>query len=40
MLRHGLQEMNGVQIVVPRARDAQPDKQRLEERYEEFRAAG
>lgn len=40
MLRHGLQEMNGAQIIVPRARDAQPDKQRLEERYEQFRAAG
>jgi putative restriction endonuclease len=40
MLRHGLQEMRGVQIAVPRAKDAQPDKLRLEERYEEFRAAG
>jgi putative restriction endonuclease len=40
MLRHGLQEMRGVQITVPRARDAQPDKTRLEERYDEFRAAG
>lgn len=40
MLRHGLQAMSGVQISVPRARDAQPDKSRLEERYEEFRAAG
>jgi putative restriction endonuclease len=40
MLRHGLQEMNGARIIVPRARDAQPDKQRLEERYEQFRAAG
>jgi putative restriction endonuclease len=40
MLRHGLQEMNGAHITVPRARDAQPDKERLEERYEQFRAAG
>jgi putative restriction endonuclease len=40
MLRHGLQEMNEVTIIVPRARDAQPDRVRLEERYEEFRAAG
>jgi putative restriction endonuclease len=40
MLRHGLQEMNGVRLTVPRARDAQPDRARLEERYEEFRAAG
>jgi len=40
MLRHGLQEMKGIRLTVPRARDAQPDRQRLEERYEEFRAAG
>lgn len=40
MLRHGLQEMAGVRLLVPRARDAQPDTTRLEERYEQFRAAG
>ena len=40
MLRHGLQEMSGVQIIVPRSRDAQPDRERLEERYEQFRLAG
>lgn len=40
MLRHGLQEMAGVSLLVPRAHDAQPDKTRLEERYEQFRAAG
>lgn len=40
MLRHGLQEMAGVRLLVPRPRDAQPDKARLEERYEQFRAAG
>jgi putative restriction endonuclease len=40
MLRHGLQEMRGVRLLVPRAATAQPDRQRLEERYEEFRAAG
>ena len=40
MLRHGLQEMAGVRLLVPRTRDAQPDKTRLEERYEQFRAAG
>lgn len=40
MLRHGLQEMGGVEILVPRARDAQPDKIRLQERYDEFRATG
>lgn len=40
MLRHGLQEMNGARIIVPRARGAQPDKKGLEERYQLFRAAG
>jgi putative restriction endonuclease len=40
MLRHGLQEMSGIRIFVPRSRYAQPDKERLEERYDEFRAAG
>lgn len=40
MLRHGLQEMSGVRIVLPRSRDSQPDRDRLEERYEQFRAAG
>lgn len=39
MLLHGLQEMNGVRIHVPRQSQARPDKERLEERYEEFRAA-
>jgi putative restriction endonuclease len=40
MLRHGLQEMKGVRITTPRAPHARPDPNRLEERYEEFRAAG
>jgi putative restriction endonuclease len=40
MLRHGLQEMAGVRLLVPRVRSAHPDKQALEERYEQFRAAG
>lgn len=40
MLRHGLQEMSGVRVVVPRSRDSQPDRDRLEERYAQFRAAG
>lgn len=39
MLKHGLQEMAGVSLVVPRTRAAQPDRERLEERYEEFRQA-
>jgi putative restriction endonuclease len=39
MLRHGLQEMHGGTIFVPRSRREQPDPTRLEERYEQFRAA-
>jgi len=40
MLRYGLQEMNDIRLTVPRARDSQPDKDRLEERWAAFRAAG
>ncbi|HLZ37363.1 MAG TPA: HNH endonuclease [Mycobacteriales bacterium] len=40
MLRHGLQEMDGVRLLVPRSRREQPDHDRLEERYTVFRAAG
>jgi putative restriction endonuclease len=40
MLRHGLQEMAGTRISVPRATHARPDPERLDERYAEFRAAG
>lgn len=40
MLRHGLQEMNGVRLLAPRARDAKPSPEAIEERYELFRAAG
>jgi putative restriction endonuclease len=40
MLRHGLQEMAGVRLLVPRRVDAQPDPERLGERYREFRAIG
>lgn len=39
MLRHGLQEMAGARLTVPRSRAAQPDPERLEIRYQEFRAA-
>lgn len=39
MLRHGLQEMHGTTIILPRARRDRPDTSRLEERYEQFRAA-
>lgn len=40
MLRHGLQEMAGVHLQIPRRTDARPDKQRLGERYLAFRQAG
>jgi putative restriction endonuclease len=39
MLRHGLQEMAGIRITIPRTSHARPDPERLEERYVEFRAA-
>lgn len=39
MLRHGLQEIAGTRLVVPRQRSAQPEPARLEYRYEQFRAA-
>jgi putative restriction endonuclease len=37
MLRHGLQEMHGSTIFLPRSRRDHPDPTRLEERYEQFR---
>jgi len=40
MLRHGLQEMAGERLIVPRSRYDQPDRARLEERYVAFRLAG
>ncbi|MFD4207282.1 HNH endonuclease [Micromonospora tulbaghiae] len=39
MLRHGIQEMHGCHIALPRERSAHPHRQRLEARYEKFRAA-
>jgi len=39
MLRYGLQQMAGATILIPRERVAQPDRNRLDERYEEFRRA-
>ncbi len=39
MLRHGLQAMHGSQIFLPRSRRERPDPARLEQRYEQFRAA-
>jgi putative restriction endonuclease len=39
MLLHGLQEMAGARLVVPRERAARPDAERLAYRYEQFRDA-
>ncbi len=39
MLKHGIQEMQGVRLAVPHHRGARPDSERLEQRYEEFLAA-
>ncbi|MFC0028685.1 HNH endonuclease [Micromonospora chaiyaphumensis] len=39
MLRHGIQEMHGRLISLPRDRAARPDRDRLEVRYEQFRKA-
>lgn len=38
MLRHGLQGMHNSRLTAPRARDARPDAERLEERYADFLA--
>ena len=38
-LRHALQAVHGSSLRVPRRKEAQPDKELLEERYERFRAA-
>lgn len=40
MLQHGLQNMHGLTIYVPRSTAARPDSERLDQRYEEFKAAG
>jgi putative restriction endonuclease len=40
MLKHGLQELNGQKIILPRSKKDWPDKERLDWRHEEFRRAG
>lgn len=40
MLRHGLQEVHGRAIQLPRSPQKRPDREKLERRYEAFRAAG
>ncbi|WP_201732547.1 HNH endonuclease signature motif containing protein [Acidithrix sp. C25] len=39
MLLHGIQKVAGTKILLPRERAAKPDKDRLAERYEEFKRA-
>ena len=39
MLRHGLQEMHGIRIALPRSRRDHPDPNRLKDRYAQFRTA-
>lgn len=39
MLRHGIQAMADVRLTVPRQRAAQPDRENLDQRYQEFLAA-
>lgn len=39
MLKHGLQAMDGVSLTLPKRRAEYPDRERVEERYEEFLAA-
>lgn len=40
MLRHGLQEMDGRGLTLPQRRADRPSKERLAERFDEFKAAG
>jgi putative restriction endonuclease len=40
MLKHGLQEMNGISLTLPRRNIDRPDVVAIEQRYEQFRAAG
>ena len=39
MLRYGLQGMHDAKLIVPRSASDRPDRNLLEERYEEFRQA-
>jgi putative restriction endonuclease len=39
MLKHGLQEMHGRSLQLPRSRRAHPDRDRLESKYQRFRDA-
>jgi len=39
MLKHGIQEMHGRKLILPRSKKDQPDKNNVAKRYEEFKAA-
>lgn len=39
MLRHGLQEMHGRRLTLPRPEDVRPDRQLLDVRYDQFKTA-
>lgn len=39
MLKHGLQEMHGIHLTVPRRVQERPDRERLAERFEQFEQA-
>jgi putative restriction endonuclease len=39
MLKHGIQEMHGKSIILPRSVNKQPDKELISRRYEEFKSA-
>jgi len=39
MLKHGLQELHGSRLIIPKKKEEQPNSERLEERYEAFKAA-
>ncbi|MFW5783248.1 MAG: HNH endonuclease [Spirochaetota bacterium] len=40
MLRHGIQDLHGHRLIVPRREADRPDRERLARRYEQFRRAG
>ncbi len=40
MLRHGIQELHGMGLIVPRRQEQKPDRERLAWRYEQFERAG
>jgi putative restriction endonuclease len=40
MLKHGIQEMDGIPLNLPKRRIDRPNKDAIEQRYADFRAAG